>query len=99
MAEFHDAAVDHGVEIPASATRSEVAEVVGGSRSAVLARVADRATFAPAGPAAEDADRVWTAVTEMRRAFDARSTRWRRIVAAVSSRSLRGYHGRKRPER
>lgn len=97
--EFHDAALDHGVEIPASATRSEAAEIVGGSRPTVLARVADRATFAPAEPAAEDADRVWVAVIEMRRAFDARATRWRRVVAAVSSRSLRGYHGRKRPER
>ena len=97
--EFEDAVVDHGVETPPAATRSEVAAVVGGARTAVLARVADRAVFAPAVPAAEDADRVWTAVSDMRRQLGVGLTRWQRFRAAVSLRSLRGYHGRTPTER
>ena len=97
--EFRDAAVDHGVETPAAATRGEFAAIVGGSRPAVLARVADRATFAPGGPASDDADRVWSAVSDMRRALGSGKTRWQRARAAVSLRSLRRYHGGTRPER
>jgi hypothetical protein len=97
--EFQDAVVDHGIRTPPSATRSEVAAVVGGSRPAVLARVADRAVFSPNAPAEADADRVWTAVAEMRRALGVGLTRRQRFAAAVSLRSLRGYHGRTRPER
>jgi len=97
--EFQDAVVDHGIVTPRAATRSEVAAVVGGSRPAVLARVADRAVFSPNAPAEADADRVWTAVAEMRRALGVGLTRRQRFAAAVSLRSLRGYHGRTRPER
>lgn len=97
--EFQDAVVDHGIRTPPAATRSEVAAVVGGSRPAVLARVADRAVFSPNAPVEADADRVWTAVTEMRRALGVGLTRRQRFAAAVSLRSLRGYHGRTRPER
>jgi len=97
--EFEDAVVDHGIETPRSGTRSEVAQAVGGARPAVLARVADRAVFAPTPPPVEDADRVWAAVAEMRRSLDADLTRWQRAKAAVSLRSLRGYHGGTRPER
>ncbi|KPG85410.1 hypothetical protein AEQ27_05685 [Frigoribacterium sp. RIT-PI-h] len=97
--EFQDAVVDHGIRTPPAATRSEVAAVVGGSRPAVLARVADRAVFSPTPPAESDADRVWTAVAEMRRALGVGLTRRQRFAAAVSLRSLRGYHGRTPPER
>jgi len=97
--EFEDAVVDHGIATPRSGTRSEVARAVGGSRPAVLARVADRAVFAPTPPPPEDADRVWVAVGEMRRSLDVGLTRWQRARAAVSLRSLRGYHGGTRPER
>ncbi|WP_052505194.1 transglutaminase-like domain-containing protein [Frigoribacterium sp. MEB024] len=97
--EFQDAVVDHGIRTPPAATRSEVAAVVGGSRPAVLARVADRAVFSPNPPAESDADRVWTAVAEMRRALGVGLTRRQRFAAAVSLRSMRGYHGRTPPER
>ncbi|NRD25700.1 transglutaminase domain-containing protein [Frigoribacterium sp. VKM Ac-2836] len=97
--EFEDAVVDHGIRTPPAATRSEVAAVVGGSRPAVLARVADRAVFSPNPPVESDADRVWTAVAEMRRALAVGLTRRQRFAAAVSLRSLRGYHGRTPPER
>ena len=97
--EFEDAVVDHGVEAPPAGTRQEVAATVGGSRPLVLARVADRAAFSPEPAAEEDADRVWTAVLDMRRALGRGLTRWQRLRAAVSTRSLRRYHGPTRPRR
>jgi hypothetical protein len=97
--EFRDAVVDHGIDTPPAATRSEVAGAVGGSRPAVLARVVDRSVFAPEPPAQADADRVWKAVGEMRGRLDDGLTRWQRFKAAVSTRSLRGYHGRKASKR
>lgn len=93
--EYHDAVVDHGIPTPSAATRSEVAAAVGSTRAGVLARVVDRAVFAPEPPSAPDADRVWKAVGEMRTHLDTGLTRWQRFRAAVSTRSLRGYHGRK----
>ncbi|GAA4665939.1 transglutaminase-like domain-containing protein [Frondihabitans cladoniiphilus] len=97
--EFHDSVVDHGIPAPPNATRSEVAAVVGGSRPVVLARVVDRAVFAPETTDPADADRVWKAVGEMRAGLDSDLTRWQRFKAAVSLRSLRGYHGRKASQR
>ena len=97
--EFEDAVVDHGILTPPAATRSEVAAVVGGSRPAVLARVADRAVFSPNPPVEADADRVWKAVTEMRLTLGHGLTRRQRFAAAVSWRSLRDYHGRRPAER
>ena len=47
----------------------------------------------------EDASINLAAVAEMRRSLDADLTRWQRAKAAVSLRSLRGYHGGTRPER
>jgi hypothetical protein len=89
--EFQDAAVDRGIESPPSPTRSQFAEVVGGKRPRLLAVVADRAVFSPDDPADADADRVWLAVEELRKSLDSRRTRWERLRAAVSLRSLRGY--------
>jgi Transglutaminase-like enzymes, putative cysteine proteases len=89
--EFADAALDHGYLPPPSATRSEVAQSVGGMRPRVLAAVADRAVFGPAAPSPADADQVWRAVDELRNALGAGKSRWRRLRAAVSLRSLSGY--------
>jgi hypothetical protein len=66
---------------------------IGGSRAAALASVADRAVFSPTAPSPQEADSVWIAVDDLRRALAKRETRWRRLVAAVSLRSL-GYRGR-----
>ncbi|MFC0682500.1 transglutaminaseTgpA domain-containing protein [Lysobacter korlensis] len=89
--EFQDAALDRGIDAPPSPTRSQFAEVVGGKRPRLLAVVADRAVFSPDDPADADADRVWLAVEELRKTLDSRRTRWERVRAAVSLRSLRGY--------
>ena len=91
--EFADSAIDHGYSPPGSATRSELAQAVGGARPALLASVADRAAFGRVEPDDDDAEQVWRAVDELRRDLDARSSRWGRLRAMVSLRSLGGYRG------
>lgn len=89
--EFADAVVDHGLQPPPAATRSEVAGVVGTLPSRVLAAVADRAVFAPDDADPADADRVWDAVGELRASLDQGLNRRQRLFALVSLRSLGGY--------
>ena len=86
--EFADTAIDHGYDPPPSATRREFARTVGGSRTAALASVADRAVFGPVAPSPDEADTVWRAVDELRRDLGRRQTPWRRFVALISLRSL-----------
>src|SRR5690606_3992686 len=89
--EFEEAVVDHGYEPPPSATRTEVARTVGGTRSLVLASVADRAVFSPETTQETEAEKGWRAVDELREALGQGRTRWQRIKALVSVRSLGGY--------
>ncbi|TQL48485.1 transglutaminase superfamily protein [Homoserinimonas aerilata] len=89
--EFEDAIIDYGYTPPASPTRSEVAETVGGIQPLVLASVADRATFAPEQVREEEAIQVWTAVRELGAGLGEGRTRWQRLKALVSLRSLGGY--------
>ncbi|MCU1513713.1 MAG: transglutaminase protein [Microbacteriaceae bacterium] len=89
--EFEDSILDRGFEPPASATRTEVAATVGGMQSLVLASIADRAVFAPAEPEPEQADLVWRSVHDLVAGLDTGRTRWQRIRAAISLRSLGGY--------
>lgn len=86
--EFHDLVVDHGLPVPAAATRSEVAAVVGTLPARVLAAVVDRAVFSPGRPAEADAERVWTTVDELRGALSTGRTRRERLRARLSVRSL-----------
>jgi transglutaminase-like putative cysteine protease len=89
--EFADAVLDHGYTAPPAATRSELAAVAGGLPSRVLAAVADRAVFAPEHADPADADRVWDAVADLRVSLELGLTRWQRIRALVSLRSLGAY--------
>ncbi|MEX1079359.1 MAG: transglutaminaseTgpA domain-containing protein [Homoserinimonas sp.] len=89
--EFEDAVLDHGYNPPPAPTRTEVARTVGGTRSLVLASVADRAVFSPDPTQDAEADKVWRAVDELRIALGQGRTRWQRIMALVSVRSLGGY--------
>jgi hypothetical protein len=89
--EFEDAVLDHGWEPPSSPTRSEVASTVGGVQALVLAAVADRAVFSPELPRDDEADQVWRAVGDLRESLNGGRTRWQRIRAAISLRSLGGY--------
>ncbi len=93
--EFADAVADRGIPRPPAATRTELAEAVGTLPPRVLAAVADRATFAPEAPEPADADRVWSAVDDLRTALDLGRTRWQRWRSRVSVRSLGGYDGRR----
>ncbi|MCU1420970.1 MAG: transglutaminase protein [Microbacteriaceae bacterium] len=89
--EYEDAIVDRGYTAPAAATRTEVAAAMGGMRPLVLASIADRAMFAPGDPDADEADNVWRSVNELVATLDDDRTRWQRIRAAISLRSLGGY--------
>jgi hypothetical protein len=91
--EFEDSVLDHGLEPPRAATRIEVARTVGGTKTAVLAAVADRATFGPGDPDENEASLVWRSVDELTTALDAGRTRWQRLRARISLRSLRGQSG------
>lgn len=89
--EFQDAVVDRGLDPGFAATRSEVAAIAGGVQSQVLAAVADRATFSPDPSEDAEADAVWRAVEDLEAQLDEGLTRWERIKARTSLRSLGGY--------
>lgn len=89
--EFEDALVDHGFSPPLGATRSEIATAAGGGKARLLASVSDRAVFAPTDPPDAEAERVWRAVLELTAALNTGKSRWQRMKARVSLRSLGGY--------
>jgi hypothetical protein len=93
--ELEDSIVDHGYNPPPAATRSEVAATIGGGESRVLAAVADRAVFSTIEPDAEEADRFWRTVQELVAGLDEGKSRWHRIRARISVRSLGGYSVKK----
>jgi hypothetical protein len=86
-----DEARDHGLDVAYAATRTEMAAALKRPQVLVLARVADRATFAPETPTVRDAERVWAAADELRASFASQQNRRQRFRAAVSTRSLRRY--------
>jgi len=88
--EFEDAVVDHGYELPRHPTRSELALTVGGSMPLAVAELADRAVFAPHEPDAHEAASLWASIDELTASLDTGMTRWQRIRARVSVRSLGG---------
>lgn len=87
--EMVDNARDYGFEPGETATRSEVAMVLATPRSHVLAAAVDRATFGPDDPIEIDVRKVWDVVDEIVDSFAASRTRWDRLRARVSLRSLR----------
>ena len=89
--ELTDLVVDRGYVVPETATRSELATVVGGMGPLVLAASVDRAVFAPEQSSEQDADAVWEGVGAVRGSLDASSTRWQRVRALVSLASFRRY--------
>ena len=88
--EFEDAVVDHGYALPRYATRSELAMTVGGQKTLGVAEAADRAVFAPMLPDATEAANLWESIDELTAALDEGKTRWQRLRARVSLRSLGG---------
>jgi len=91
--EFSDAALDHGIDVPAGVTRTELAALVPGTEPMTVAVAVDRAVFSPERPGNAEAEEVWTAVTELRHSLGARSRRTDRLRALVSLRSLGRYAG------
>ncbi len=91
--EFSDAALDHGIDVPAGVTRTELAALVPGTEPMTVAVAVDRAVFCPERPGNAEAEEVWTAVTELRHSLGARSRRTDRLRALVSLRSLGRYAG------
>jgi hypothetical protein len=91
--ELIDEARDFGLELPPAATRTELARALSRPQALVLARVADRAVYAPEEPTTAEADTVWLAADAVRASLGegrSRRDRWR---AAVSPASLRRYPG------
>jgi TgpA N-terminal domain/Transglutaminase-like superfamily len=91
--EFADTVVDYGVDVPPAATRTELAESVGGMRPLVLASVVDKAMFAPAEPSRADADSVWADVRGLRESLASGRNRRQRLKALISLRSFGRYAG------
>lgn len=91
-----DEARDYGMILPESATRSEVAGAIGRPQALVLARVADRAVYAPETPETAEAERVWATADALRASLAEGRTRRERWRAAISPRSLRRYPDRRR---
>ncbi|MGV8876600.1 MAG: transglutaminaseTgpA domain-containing protein [Rhodoglobus sp.] len=89
--EFEDALIDHGYRPPASATRSEIAAVLGTFAADDLAQRADRAIFSGTPPSTAEADSLWMAVTELSTELDRGRSRWAQFTAKISLRSLGGY--------
>jgi hypothetical protein len=65
--------------------------VTGAVQAQVLAAVADRAVFSPDEAPVTDAETVWRAVDDLRASLDDGLTRWERVKARISLRSLGGY--------
>ncbi|HSP51597.1 MAG TPA: transglutaminase-like domain-containing protein [Cryobacterium sp.] len=95
--EFSDAALDHGIDVPVGATRTELAALVPGAEprtaAGTVAVAVDRAVFSPERPGNAAAEEVWAAVTDLRRSLGAGIRRSDRIRALVSLRSLGRYAG------
>lgn len=91
-----DEALDFGLAVPVAATRTEVATALGRPQALVLARVADRAVYAPEEPDPLEADKVWATADALRASFADGRTRRERWRAAISPRSLRRYPGHRR---
>jgi hypothetical protein len=92
--EFEDSVIDHGIDPAPSATRSEIAELVGarvgGAQAGVLAAVTDRAVFSADEPSEAEAESVWRVVDDLGASLDHDLTRWQRLRVRVSLRSLGG---------
>ncbi len=90
--EYVDLAVDHGRPPPRAHTRQELAALYGGADGSgsgvVLAAWADRSVFDVEPPSAAESERFWEIVDEERARWHDEGSRWRRLRAGLSLRSL-----------
>ncbi|MBC2934850.1 transglutaminase-like domain-containing protein [Nocardioides sp. zg-1228] len=89
--ELVDHARDLGQPVPLgpTVTRREQSAGIVSAQAAVLARRADGFVFGPSAPEVAAATTYWESVDAERRAMSHEVTRWQRLRAAVSLRSLR----------
>ena len=88
-AEFADSASDHGIVLPDSATRREMARLVPAERSVPLAKLADRVQFSPGAATDAQAEEAWRFVDQVRAGLDASNSRTQRLRSLVALNSLR----------
>ncbi|WP_217133972.1 DUF3488 domain-containing protein [Leucobacter chinensis] len=86
-----DHAIDLGATRPTTETRLEYAAQLHGYEvaAAELAARADAAAFSGGHGSHEDADRFWADAREVRSAMHADRTKWQRLRALLSTRSIR----------
>lgn len=90
--EFVDTAVDHGMPLPRTQTRVELADLYDAERTGgavALATWADRSVFAYDPPSDAESDAFWELVEGERRRMQAELGWWRRLRTRISLRSLR----------
>ncbi len=93
-AEYRDVVVDIGYRLTPAYTRLQVADDLGSVGAVQLAEMTDRAAFAPEEPSETDALTAWANANALVAEIGTSRTRWQRLRAAVSLRSLgAGYHG------
>jgi hypothetical protein len=88
-AELVDHCRDLGRSVPALATRQEQAPHLDAEGADALAWRADSAVFGPAEPTVEEIEAYWRSVDEAVASARTRLTRFERVKAALSLRSLR----------
>ena len=87
--EIVDYARDLGQPVPAGQTRTEDARTLGPLDLTPLAASADAVVFGPGEPSPSAAAWYWSEIERTRRRIGRGTTRWQRLRAAVSLRSLR----------
>jgi hypothetical protein len=98
-AELVDTARDFAEPPAPNATRREAARALGGESAVLLAERIDGAVYAPADPAEHEIEEIWVAAdAERRRLLESRGW-FARLLARVSTRSLRTYHGKEEKRR
>jgi hypothetical protein len=97
--EVMDLAADLGSPIPALATRSEGARIVGSSAAGSLARYADAGIFGPSPLTDGWVGQYWQGVDDTREAMTAELSRFERWRVLVSLASLRASYTRRRADR
>ena len=77
--ELVDEAVDAGVEIPAGASRSQIAELIGTDSARWAANTATHAVFSAQGISEQDAEWMWAAVDAEREARNSTLGVWQKL--------------------
>ncbi len=86
--EVEDLALDLRLTMPENPTRRQVAATYGGATVRSLARIADKAAFAPEEPTADEVEASWDAVDALHADRREVLSRWQQMRLAFTPRSL-----------